>query len=831
MKQLRAQGLTLKARCPVKNSGRSLFVSATFVFVILAAGGAHAQESGSALYQQLKGLELSGGSAPANNVVLKRDRGEMTFTSGTFYFQAPVAGKVRGAVFIGKGTFRAEPPPSLFEKENLQRMLGADAVESTFETAVLRFSDDTFDVIGKGATAGAASAEAQKLAQEFEPRFLRETGANVSSRLALSILNGESPGFFLAQFDKGRRGRFTYVVDVQCRLPTFNFGINGGEKGMVFAYNPNQFENDIWFAFYSEADYQAGRVNYSDTFDLVEIPHYAMTVDLLEPRQSLRVSAQATAVSLADGVRAIPFALTEGLPEWDQLRRKKGMRITSAKLNGAPVDAIQEEWESGFTVFLPAAMKARDGFQLEMDVEGDFIYDQSDTFDCHYPFINGQWYPRHGYLARSKFDITFRHAKKYKVAGPGARVKEGLEDDNANVILTSYKIEEPVALVTFAMGPYKVYQEVRKLVEGELPTEFFSLAGSRDIPIEVEMSDGRIEVIRVPLTIKEDFVLAEMGNAVDYMGALFGKYPYPIFRAAFHPFGFGQGFATMLAIPNADSARKGTFVFISHETAHQWWGNIVAWRSYRDQWLSEGFAEYSGLLYMRLRTNKQGDLEELLSAKRNSLKAAPRTQTGVGKNRVNDIGPIILGRRLRSSRSMNAYSTLTYNKGAMVLRMLHFLFTDPSTGDGQPFFEMMKDFVERHRNSSATTESFMQVASEHFVRTPIAKKYGVKDLTWFFRQWVYQTHLPAYRMEYQTQQQPDGSVAVQGVVYQDNAPADWFMPLPLVFEFDKNQRATGTVHAYGPKTPFNIKLPMKPKKVELDPQMWVLSEKTSTSGR
>jgi len=28
-------------------------------------------------------------------------------------------------------------------------------------------------------------------------------------------------------------------------------------------------------------------------------------------------------------------------------------------------------------------------------------------------------------------------------------------------------------------------------------------------------------------------------------------------------------------------------------------------------------------------------------------------------------------------------------KGSLVLRMLHFLFTDPQTGDGQPFFDMM----------------------------------------------------------------------------------------------------------------------------------------------
>jgi len=467
---------------------------------------------------------------------------------------------------------------------------------------------------------------------------------------------------------------------------------------------------------------------------------------------------------------------------------------------------------------------------LEMEVEGDFVYDLSDTFDCHYPFINGEWYPRHGYLARSKFEITFRHFKKYKVAGPGSRVKEEPADDSTDQILTTYRIEEPVALVTFAMGPYSLYKEQRKLKEGELPTEFFSLAGSREIPIEIETSEGII-VVKVPLTIKEDFVLAEMGNAVDYMGALFGKYPYPVFRAAFHPFGFGQGFATMLAIPNADSARKNTFVFISHETAHQWWGNIVAWRSYRDQWLSEGFAEYSGLLYMSLRTKSPGNLRELLSIKRDTLKVPPRTETGIGRNRVTDIGPIILGQRLRSSRSTNAYTILTYNKGALVLRMLHFLFTDPASGDGEPFFVMMRDFVNRHRNSSASTESFMQVASEHFVKTPVARKYGLKDLNWFFKQWVYETHLPAYRMNYQIQAQPDGSVTVQGVVYQEGAPDDWFMPLPLVFTFDKDQQAAGTVHALGPKTPFNIKLPMKPKKVELDPMMWVLSEKTTTQGK
>ncbi len=791
-------------------SSRS-FLLIVFLLLILSSNPLPAQTpppDAMAGYKALHSFALDGGSAQVNNLILKRDRGEMTF-AGTFYFSQPVLGKITSAVFIGSGKFRAEPPPTAFEKDNLQRMLKAEVVESDFQTAVLRFTDDTFSIIGKShEPRGEAVKQAQDVASEFESRMLKETGANIASRLLLSMLNAEQPGVFLAQFDKGKRGRFTFVLDLQCRIPTVNFTINGGEKGLLFTYNRELYANDVWLAFYSQADYQRGQVAFSDAFDLVETPNYSMIVDLREPKKAIKVSGKVDLVTLVDGVRAIPFALTEDLPAFDDLRRKKGMHITAAKLGGqTSLQLVQEEWEGGFLVLLPAARKARDHLVVEMNVEGDFVYDRSDTYNCSYPFINGEWYPRHGYLARSKFDITFRHNKNYKVAGPGIRVKEEPAPDNKNEFLTTYRMDQPIALVTFALGPYKIHAEQRKLLKGELPVEFFSVDG---------------------IPIKEDFITAEMGNAVDYMGAMFGTYPYPIFRAAFHPFGFGQGFATMLAIPNADIARKGTFVFLAHETAHQWWGNIVAWRSYRDQWLSEGFAEYSGLLYMRERTKSAGDLRELLVEARDSLKEPPRTETGIGSKRVTDTGPIILGQRLFTSRSMNAYTILTYNKGALVLRMLHFLFTNPANGDGQPFFDMMKDFVNRYRDNSASTEEFAQVASEHFARTPIAQKYGISNLNWFFRQWVWQTALPIYRLEYGIENQPDGKVVVKGTVYQDNAPQDWVMPLPLVLKFSGGRVARGTVIAKGPQQPVSITLPMRPESVELDPDLWVLSEKTST---
>ena len=85
-------------------------IAGAFLICLLAAASASAGE-GLDLYHPLRSFQLTGDSALVENLVLKRDRAEMTF-DGTFYFAAPVAGKVRGAVFLGRGSFSAGPPPS-----------------------------------------------------------------------------------------------------------------------------------------------------------------------------------------------------------------------------------------------------------------------------------------------------------------------------------------------------------------------------------------------------------------------------------------------------------------------------------------------------------------------------------------------------------------------------------------------------------------------------------------------------------------------------------------------------------------------------------------------
>ncbi len=801
---------TLKIPCRFVNG----FLIAAILLLITTTTFAQDTQlaKGKELYDQIKLFSLGGGSATVKALVLNRDRVQMSF-DGTFYFATPVDGHVTGAVFLGVGNFTTEVPPNDFEKQNVKRLLGAESVESDFKTAVLRFSDDTFERLGQNPTlTGAVNEQAQKLAREIDGRMLKELGANLTARIALSLVNQEKPGFFFANFDGGKRGRFNLLLDYQGRVPVANFNINGGEKGLIFKYDSDNYDTEIWMAFYDQEDYQRRTVEYSDVNDLIDISHYDMHIDLREHKKVLTLLTRIDATVRAAKLGAISFRVGEDLGEYESWRLKKQMRLKRARLGGKELAFAQEDWEGGFTLFLPEDAAVGQTLQFELLLQGDFMHDAETVEDCHYPRSNSSWFPRHGYLDRATFDLTFWHPKKLRVASVGVRTSEDPAADDKNLVVTKYSLDQPVPLVTFALAPFERHSQMVRFDQGgvgdPIPIEFNSLPGSY-------------------AAIKEDFILAELDNSLRYFTSLFGKYPYPAFRAAFHPFNFGQGFPTLLMIPGVDRANRYTYVFIAHETAHQWWGDMVSWRSYRDQWLSEGFAEYSGILYTDIRAG-HGARDELLARLRDSLKLPPQTEVGPGKGRLVDVGPIILGHRLSTRKTRGAYQTLIYNKGALVLRMLHFLLSDPATGKGDAFFEMMTDFVNRYRDGFASTDDFRKVANEHFARSPIAQQYHLNNLDWFFREWVYHSELPSYQMEYQLQDQPDGKILLTGTVTQNNVPDDWFMILPILVSFGGKQEARGTVYALGPKGSFQIKLPARPTKVELDPHHWVLSEKTST---
>ena len=134
----------------------------------------------------------------------------------------------------------------------------------------------------------------------------------------------------------------------------------------------------------------------------------------------------------------------------------------------------------------------------------------------------------------------------------------------------------------------------------------------------------------------------------------FGDAPYGRIAITQQPeFNFGQSWPTLVYLPMSaflDATQRyelmgqQAFRFASfiqevtpHEISHQWWGHMVGWASYHDQWLSEGFAEFSAGLFVEA-TSKAGEVDKFWDRLRDEI-----VQKNPFGNSPNDAGPVWLG--------------------------------------------------------------------------------------------------------------------------------------------------------------------------------------------
>jgi aminopeptidase N len=312
----------------------------------------------------------------------------------------------------------------------------------------------------------------------------------------------------------------------------------------------------------------------------------------------------------------------------------------------------------------------------------------------------------------------------------------------------------------------------------------------------------------------------------------FGKSPYPNIDITEQPnFNFGLSWPTLVYLPISaymDSTQRWMLFghidnnftgFVRevtpHEVAHQWWGHAVTWASYHDQWLSEGFAEFSAGLFMQQAMGKGWQKDYIDFWDRLRKRILEKNNWGIAPN---DAGPLWMGLRLVSPRSENAYQNVTYPKGAYILSMLRSMMYDPGQKDGDAaFIAMMHDFVESHRDKAATTESFKAIADKHMTKLMDLGKNGRMD--WFFSEWVYGTQVPKYQFEYQTSPAEEGKVKVHITITQSEVDEHFAMLVPVFADFGNGNGMIpiGQVGIGGNSTRnVDVILPSQPKKVALN---------------
>ncbi len=180
-----------------------------------------------------------------------------------------------------------------------------------------------------------------------------------------------------------------------------------------------------------------------------------------------------------------------------------------------------------------------------------------------------------------------------------------------------------------------------------------------------------------------------------------------------------------------------------HELAHQWWGGIVSWKSYQDQWLTEGLAQFATLLYLE-NTLGAGNYRRVLAASKRWVA------------RKNDAGPIVYGRRIANlSGDLQAFQSVVYNKAALVFLMLKEMLGE------EEMLERLRRVLADCRHQSLTSARFIQLVSR-----------GEERLQKFFQGWVFTRRLPKARAQVVL----DGRSAAVTVTQVDG---DFVFPLSL----------------------------------------------------
>jgi predicted metalloprotease with PDZ domain len=313
----------------------------------------------------------------------------------------------------------------------------------------------------------------------------------------------------------------------------------------------------------------------------------------------------------------------------------------------------------------------------------------------------------------------------------------------------------------------------------------------------------------------EKQVAADVANSMAFFQEVYGRCSAGKLYATEIPDGHGEAFPGLIDLAWSTFQSTDRYgaddIFRAHEVAHQWWGISVDFKTYHDQWLSEGLSEYSGLWYMQ---SVRGDNKLFFDQLREWSESVRKNRSYL-LGRGQEAGPIWLGYRTGSSQTEGDYDLIIYKKGAWVVHMLRNMLLDLQTMKEDRFIAMMRDFYARYQGRKASTQDFQEVVERHA---------GV-DMQWFFDQWVYGTEIPSYEFAYKVEETPQGTYLVHCQVRQLHVAEAFRMYVPVYVDFGENRHARVRLSVVGPLSRIDLPpLPLKPKTLVLNDLESVLCE-------
>lgn len=232
---------------------------------------------------------------------------------------------------------------------------------------------------------------------------------------------------------------------------------------------------------------------------------------------------------------------------------------------------------------------------------------------------------------------------------------------------------------------------------------------------------------------------------------------------------------------------------VSHELAHQWFGDLLTCRDWAHIWLNEGFATYFTLLWTEHHQGKDAFQAAVMGTMQGALGADAREPRR----------PIVWQRYKNSWEMFGAHA---YLKGAMVLHMLRYVLGDDL------FWKGIKHYAHKHAFRCVQTDDF-KIAMEEATG---------KDLSWFFDQWLYKAGYPEFEVRWQWDEEKR---QVKLTVRQKQKVTEmtplFKTPIDIAITTPSGTRMH-RVFVEQAEHEFTFSADAKPLMVNFDPENWVL---------
>jgi hypothetical protein len=744
------------------------------------------------------------------NAQITRDRLKLYFDRGFVGFLTRAAGEVTGAVFSGDGEILLIPPNPV-EKRSLSRFIQSPILEERFTAAYLRFTDQTARELL--ALARRPDPEDSEQPTDFVGQWdpvVHSLALGNSLRILQDLLGDRAYPLFRARIH-GVNLPLLEVEDDE-RLPeAVSIGTVRREG--------DQFYNDVWCSFPS----RASQARFASLLQgPVRVHAYTIDTRIL-PDNSLEGRAELQLESLSGSDRVLRFELSRSLKvsEVEDERGQSLVVFPNPSGEQSPTATRSNDWVQ---VVLPSPHPAGEIYRLILTYRGNVIADVGNG--VLYVGARGSWYPNCGLGSPADYDLTFHCPKDLTLVATGTLVEEKTSEGYTH---SHWRSEGGFRLAGFNLGPYDVV--VRRV--GKTTLKAYA---TQEAEVELEKRHdaaqrqrGRGSVLPVPAAPLTPSALLEgvadsAQRAVAYYETLFGPFPYPQLAISQVPGSFGQGWPELVYLPTLSFLYKserselglgGRFsdllqqAMLPHEIAHQWWGNLVGWKTYRDQWLSEGLANYAAVLYLAQGKDGGRQAQEIMSLYKQDLLG--KTKAGAT---IESGGPIVLGQRLSDSLNPEGYVNIVYKKACWVLHMLRGLVTDPTRPADQTFFKMLRDFIAAHQGEEVSTEDFIRHAEKYMTRASDLEHNGKLD--WFFNEWVYGTGIPTYKLESSTRRLARNKFLIQGTIEQSGVESNFEMLVPVLAVYGSKKVTLGRVAVGEAGGRFQFPAAARPSRVVID---------------